>query len=449
MNRDQLKIWVLGIGLTIAGFVVAYQFVEPAPPKHIRIATGSLTGAYYSFGNLYKEVLKQQGITLEVRQTAGSVANIDLLENPKSDVDVAFVQGGTADASTTGDLVALASLYFEPLWVFTRDGMTVDRLTDLRGSRVAIGPDGSGTRTVALQLLEANKLDAKNTDLTNHGGNAAANLLLKGELDAALVIASPRSALVSRLIRSPGISVMNFGRHEAYTRSNRYLASLTMPEGAIDFNLNLPPENITLLAPAATLVARKDLHPALMTLLVQASAQVHGEGGLFEAPGQFPSHEFVEFPMSPETERYLREGPSFLHQYLPFWAATLIDRLKIMLLPLVTLIYLLAKILPLTYKWRVENKIFRWYKDLHEIKVVAAAKPSTIELKALKDRVEKIENDLVDIRVPLSYASGLYELKSHVDGVRQKLGRIKPPRKTPQKSQAKKPQAKKVTKAKA
>jgi hypothetical protein len=167
--------------------------------------------------------------------------------------------------------------------------------------------------------------------------------------------------------------------------------------------------------------------------------------------------------MSPETERYLREGPSFLHQYLPFWAATLIDRLKIMLLPLVTLIYPLAKILPPTYKWRVENKIFRWYKDLHEIQVVAAAKPSTIELKALKDRVEKIEDDLVDIRVPLSYASGrvplsyasgLYELKSHVDGVRQKLGRIKPPRKTPQKFQAKKPQAKKsltkkVTKAKA
>jgi TRAP-type uncharacterized transport system substrate-binding protein len=137
MNKDQLKIWVLGIGLTVAGFMVAYQFVEPAPPKHIRIATGSLTGAYYSFGNFYKELLKQQGITLEVKQTAGSVANIGLLEDPKSGVDVGFVQGGTSDASTTDDLVALASLYYEPLWVFTCEGLVIDRLTDLQSSRVA------------------------------------------------------------------------------------------------------------------------------------------------------------------------------------------------------------------------------------------------------------------------------------------------------------------------
>jgi uncharacterized protein len=429
MNKDQLKIWVLGIGLTVAGFMVAYQFVEPAPPKHIRIATGSLTGAYYSFGNLYKELLKQEGITLEVKQTAGSVANIGLLEDPKSGVDVAFVQGGTADAATGDQLVALASLYYEPLWVFTREGLVIDRLTDLRSSRVAIGPEGSGTRAVALELLEANKLDDKNTQLTKHGGNAAANLLLKGELDAAMVIASPRSALVSRLIRSPGISVMNFARHEAYTRRNRSLSSVTLPEGAIDLDQNLPPENITLLAPTASLVTREELHPALMTLLVQTAKKVHADGGLFSKPGQFPSSEFVEFPMSEETERYLVDGPSFLHRILPFWAATLIDRLKVMLLPLVTLLYPLAKILPPTYKWRVENRIYRWYKDLHEIEVEAAAKPSASELRALKDRVETIEDDLVDIHVPLSYASGLYELKAHVDGVRQKLGRIKPPRK--------------------
>ena len=443
MNKDQLKIWVLGVGLTLAGFMVAYQFVEPAPPKHIRIATGSLTGAYYSFGNLYKELLKQEGITLDVKQTAGSVANIELLEDPKSGVDVAFVQGGTADASTGDQLVAHASLYYEPLWVFTREGLVIDRLTDLRSSRVAIGPDGSGTRAVALELLEANRLDEKNTELTKHGGNAAANLLIKGELDAAMVIASPRSALVSRLIRSPGISVMNFARHEAYTRRNRSLSSVTLPEGAIDLDQNLPPDNITLLAPTASLVTREDLHPALMTLLVQTAKKVHGDGGLFSKPGQFPSSEFVEFPMSEETERYLRDGPSFLHQILPFWAATMIDRLKVMLLPLVTLIYPLAKILPPTYKWRVENRIYRWYKDLHEIEVEAAAKPSATELKALKARVETIENDLVDIHVPLSYASGLYDLKSHVDGVREKLGRIKPPRK-PSSKQPSKPRAKKT-----
>ena len=166
-----------------------------------------------------------------------------------------------------------------------------------------LGPDGSGTRAIALELLEANKLDGKNTELTNHGGNAAANLLLKGELDAAMVIASPRSALVSRLIRSPGISVMNFARHEAYTRRNRSLSSVILPESAIDLSASLPPENITLLALTASLVTREDLHPALMTLLVQTAKQVHGDGGLFAKPGQFTSSEFVEFPMSKETER--------------------------------------------------------------------------------------------------------------------------------------------------
>jgi hypothetical protein len=125
-----------------------------------------------------------------------------------------------------------------------------------------------------------------------------------------------------------------------------------------------------------------------------------------------------------ETERYLLKGPSFLHRILPYWAATLIDRLKVMLLPLVTLIYSLAKILPPTYKWRVENRIYRWYKILHGIEVEASSASQTSEVAALKEKIEKVEVDLINVRVPLSYASRLNDLKLHVNGVRERLERL-------------------------
>lgn len=424
MQKDRLGIYGLGVLLIVAGFVVAYQFVEPAPPRHLRIATGGTSGAYYATAKKYAERLAMLGITLDVVATEGSVDNLAKLKDPASGIDVAFVQGGTGGAVSPEGLMALGSVYYEPFWVFTRAPFKPAQLSELKGKRVAVGAEGSGTRAVALHLLDENGIGTGEASLQPIGGREAEAALKAGDIDAVMLVASPTSALIADLLGAQGVVPMTFNRADAYALRDRYLSVLHLPRGAIDLGRDVPSRNLTLLAPAATLVARDTLHPALVTLLLQEASAVHGAGGLFEAPGAFPSAKGVEFPLSPEADRYYRSGPSFLQRYLPFWAADLIDRLKVMLIPLLTLLLPLGKVLPPLYRWRIRSRIYRWYKDLLEIEDAAYDARGAARRVELTARLDAIETEVQHLSVPLSYADAAYSLRMHIGLVRETLNRI-------------------------
>lgn len=425
-SKDFWKIFGPALLVTLAGFVLAYQFVRPAPPRELVIATGGEAGAYYRFAERYREILAREGITLEVRSTAGSLENIGLLEAPEGGVEVAFMQGGTggaAQAAQEDGLRSLASLYFEPLWIFTATPAPLTRLSELAGKRIAAGGKGSGTRAVVMQLLADNRLTAAPTEVLALGGMAAAEALLRGEIEAAFFVASPESSVVRKLLAEPSVSLMSLARAEAYTRRYRFLSGLTLPEGVIDFERNIPARDIAMLAPTATLVAREALHPALVVLLLQAAAEVHGGGGLFEKPGQFPTPSYLDFPLSDTARRYFKSGPPFLQRYLPFWAADLIDRLKILLLPLLTLLIPLFRIVPPAYRWRVRSRIYRWYRELQAVDDALDTLAGTEDIGRNLAELDRIENEVMRVTVPLAYADSLYHLRLHIDFVRGKLRR--------------------------
>jgi TRAP transporter TAXI family solute receptor len=418
------KVFGPAIVLTLAGFVLAYQFVEPAPPRSLTIATGGADGAYFAFAQRYREILARDGISLEIAETSGSVENLGLLQSGQAGQagpEVAFVQGGTSDGAQTEDLRSLASLYFEPLWIFTRGAATLERLPRLAGRRLAIGAEGSGTRAVALQLLADNDLARPPTRLLPLGGMAAAEALLAGEVDAAFFVASPAAPVVRRLLEADEAGLMSLSRAEAYTRRYHFLSKLVLPEGVIDFERNLPPGDVALLAPTANLVAREALHPALIVLLLRAVAEVHGEGGLFEQPGEFPAARFIDFPLSDTARRYFKSGPPLLQRFLPFWAADLIDRLLILLLPLVTLLIPLLRIVPPAYRWRVRSRIYRWYRELQEVDDSLESLGSLEQVGRNLAELDRIESEVMQLTVPLAYADSLYHLRLHIDFVRAKL----------------------------
>ena len=356
MQKDRLRILGLGLVLAILGFFIAFQFVQPAPPSTLRIATGGTSGAYAQFGARYRDLLAAEGISLEVVHTGGSVENLGLLEDTAGKIDVAFVQGGTAKAAKGTGLTALASLYFEPFWVFSRRDIVVTDLRDLAGLRMAVGGEGSGTRAVALSLLK--EVGIEQGAFLPLGGAAAHRALSEGRVDALMTVASPLSKVVDGLLRDPAVRPMSFARAEAHALRNRFLSPLRLPRGSIDLARDIPGNDLALVAPAATLVARADLHPALTTLLLQVVGRVHAAGGMFEEPDAFPSTRFLEFPLNDEARRFFISGPPFLQRFLPFWAADLIDRLKVMLIPLLALLMPLVKLLPPVYQWRVRSRIY-------------------------------------------------------------------------------------------
>ena len=418
--RDMLRIFGPILLLAIAGFVVAWQFVEPAPPRRLVMATSSPESAYQHFGLQYREILDRHDIELELVNTAGSVENLELLMDPDSDVDVALLQGGIGSAAEAPDLLGIASLFYEPAWVFWREQAQSD-IADLAGRRAAIGQPGSGTRVAMQRLIANDELPSTGFEALELGESAAADALLNDQVDVAGFVASPKAPYIQRLLLSDGIYLQPFIRAEAYKRHNHSLASVVLPRGAADLRLDLPPADVELLAPVASLVAKKNLHPALAAVLVQAAVEIHGEGGLFEKQGQFPSAFNMAFPIHKEARRYLEKGPPWLQRYLPFWVAVTIERLLIMLIPLATLLYPLFKIAPPTYRWQIRKRIYSHYRYLFEVETALLENPSESMLDQCSAKIEEIERELSEVHVPLSYADQLYHLRMHVRFVKQRV----------------------------
>ena len=419
--KDLLRIVGPAVLLAIAGFVFAYQFVDPAPPSHFTIATGGESGAYYRYAQRYKELLAEHGVTVDVKVTKGSVENLELLRSQDADVPVAFVQGGAGVPVPDEPLFSLASLYFEPLWIFHHQSLTVRELSDLRGYTIAVGAPGSGTRAVAMRLLSDNGIDENNSVLSPLSPPRAADALLASEVDAVVLVSSPKADVIDQLLRADKIEVMDFVRADAYTRTYRFLSKAVLPEGVVNLADNVPAREITLLASAAALVVRDDFHPALVDLLMAAASQVHREGGVFEDPEQFPSTRYLQFPLSDEARRFFDSGPSFLRRVLPFWAATLVERLLVMLLPLLALLIPLMKIMPPMYRWRIRSRIYRWYKELLFIDPTVHGELDPARLQQGLQELARIEEEVGKVNVPLSYADQLYALRLHMELVREKL----------------------------
>ena len=284
---------------------------------------------------------------------------------------------------------------------------------------MAIGPEGSGTRAVALQLLGDNSINTSNSTLLELSGRKAADALLGGQIDAAFFIASPRSPIVRALLDSTEIRLMDFKRADAYTRTHRFLSSVTLPQGVINLRQDIPDRETRLLAATANLVVHKQTHPALIDLLLQGATELHGPGGWFETAGEFPQPDYLVYPLSTDAKRFYDYGPPLLQRYLPFWAATLVDRLKVMLLPLIALMIPLIKIMPPIYRWRIRSRIYRWYREVLTLDKSVFQQGTDIH-HAIAE-LDAIEREVSKVSVPLSFAEELYDLRLHIALVREKL----------------------------
>ena len=413
--------------ITAIGLVVAYQFVEPAPPSRMRISTGSETGAYHAFARRYAELLAVNGVTLEIMTSAGSQQNLDRLRADEADIALAqgevddTLLGGTLARDRSSDLRALGSVAYEPVWVFYRSATRLDKLHQLSGQRIAVGAEGSGIRGLALKLLEVNEIPANSENLLPVAGLDAAEALQLGKIDAAFIVAAPEATVVQVLLRSPGVRVMSFSQAEAYTRRFPSLSKIILPRGVVDLVRDTPPRDTVLLATTANVVVREDLHPALASLLLQAMTEVNGKSGFFQKTGEFPAYKDRSFEPSDEATRYYKSGPPFLQRYLPFWIAVLVERLFVLLLPIIILLLPLLKVAPTIYTWRVRSKIFRCYGDLKFLENDLRHSYDPARHPDYLARLDRIEDDADKRNIPLAFSDLLYTLREHINLVRDKL----------------------------
>lgn len=422
---DTAATWGISIPVVVVAFVFAYQFVGPAPPDRIVMATGEEGGAYHQFGKQFARILDVEGITVELRPTDGSVENLSLL-NENNGVDIAFVQGGIAGIVPSENVVALGSLYLEPLWIIGHKGAAPSNIGDLSGKRLSIGAEGSGTRAVAQLLLHANGISPDANILLDSSPDMLVDALANGDLDAAFIIASPSSERIKELIAIPDIQIQSIPRADAYVRQYSFLSKVTLPEGVLDLGENLPQSEITTMAPAAMLAAKNDLHPALVDLLLVAATEIHGGHSLLADEGSFPTARYIDLPLADEAARHFKYGPPFLMRYLPFWAATLVDRLWVMLFPILGLAIPLFKLLPPAYRWKIRRRLLRLYSELERIDPTRNKLASEEDRLERLQRIEQLDNDPAFESVPREYTDDVYKLRRDIDLIRRHLGATKP-----------------------
>ncbi|MCX5822170.1 MAG: C4-dicarboxylate ABC transporter substrate-binding protein [Deltaproteobacteria bacterium] len=420
-NSGLLIILALVLLVALMSIIIARQF---ASPDRLIMTTGFERGAYTILGERYEQILAREKVQLKLLPSSGSIENLKRLKDKTSRVDAGFVQDGTSSLSEAENLVSLGAIGYAPLWVFYRGQETFSYLSELRGKRVAIGPEGSGVRKFAIDLLKLSNSAAPPTMLLDLSSAASNKALLEGTIDAVMIFGTEDNALVKELLYAPNVKLMNFMQAEAYTRLIPALSHVVLPQGILDFSKKMPPHDVHLLAATTSLIVRKDLHPALVYLLLDAAVEIHSNAGWVNKKGEFPSLKEVSFPSSNYAERFYKSGRPLLLDYLPFGIAAFLDRTILIIVPAAIILIPLIRSIPWLYSWRHRRKFYRLYRELKNLELELMESPAPDDIAGYHEKINRIEVSINRITVPLAFFNEIYGLQDHVDLVRGKLIRL-------------------------
>jgi TRAP-type uncharacterized transport system substrate-binding protein len=410
--------------LSAAAIFGALHFVRSAPPRTLTISSGPKGSTFETFAEGYRKALARNGIELKIVASEGSLDNLNRLSDPKAHVDIALVQSGLSVNDDTSDLVSLGSVFYQPLTIFYRSPKPLLRLSELRSQRIAIGPEGSGTRFLALALLKANEIEPQGpTRLLSLEGEEARRALLNKQADAVFLTGDSASpATIREMLHADGVRLFDFSQASAYVRRFPYLSKLVVPAGAFDLGEDIPPSDINLLAPTVELIAHSNLHPALCDLLIEAAFEVHGRASVLQSAGQFPNAVTHLFPINTEAARYYKSGDrSFAYRYFPFWLASIFNRALVVFVPILVVVIPGLRYLPQMYRWRINSRIHRRYGELMAVERESLGILTEERRAELLDRLKEIERSVITRRIPGSHAEQVYLLRQHIGFVRKNL----------------------------
>ncbi len=415
------EIWPL-ILLLVFATGLAIWFAKPAPPSHVMIATGPKGSSAQLYASQYAKFFQRHGITLEILPTIGSNENMAHLLDRKDPVQAAFAQGGLLKPEQVEGLLCLGSIGYEPLWFFHRGGLgkKIQAVEALRLHKIAIGPPGSGTNTLAQNILRLNSIPVASNVLQIPWPDAV-NALQRGEIDGMIIVDTLEAPIIQYLLRNPMLNLASFERVSAYTKQLPFIEAVQLPMGSIDLAKNLPPHDVQLLATTVSLLIDKDLHPAIQMLFMQAMEEVNGREGFFSNAREFPSYKDPTVPESEVAIRYYKNGSPWMMHYMPFWLAEFINRMFVMLMPLIALAYPIIRSMPNFRRQRILNRLRQHYGKLKFLENDIANHYEASRRDEYIDRLDKLERDVISLKVPHSFAENYFQLRSNIDFVRDKL----------------------------
>ena len=407
------------MALVIGASWIALEYFVPSPPFRVTIATGRKGTTFDYFAERYRARFARAGVELNLRETAGALENLKLLQNPNSDVQIASSAGGLSNSSQAPDLRSMGLIYNVPFWIFYPSRQSLESLTQLKGKRIAVGPEGSGSRYIAERVLSRANIDSKTAILLPLAGDAAVEALNKGAADAALLVGGSDAPSVENLLNNPRVRLMNFSSADAFMRVFPDLVRLVLPKGVVQFDPPNPPDDITLVGTTAKVLIRDDLHPAIVQLLAQVLKEEHSGPGLFQRSGEFPSINDPEYAMSSVAIEYYRNGPSLLTKLLPLWMTPYVQRIIAFLVATLAIFFPAFGFAPRLYGWFIRQRFRQLYQRLRAIENALQAKLTPAKAEALQAELADI--DRATMTVPMRHSDLYFMLRYHLDQTRSRL----------------------------
>ncbi len=412
--------------VAIAGLIAAFTILNPTPPRTVVMSTGPGGSAYAVYAEQYREHFAANGITLELRSSGGAHENLQRLTDPDDDAAVAFITMGSLGLAAEDELYSLGAMFFEPLWVFASDDEIANRnLASASEKKISIGMPGSRSNFAARQLFGLLGFAAGDIPFLELDPQDSVSQLKDGSIDAVIMVTNAATPLLKDLLASEDVTLVDFVRADAYAALYPQLKKLLVPAGVGSLARGLPPNDVNILAFTAILAVRKDTHPAIQTLLLDAASHIHAAPDLFHADGRFPSTDTFLIPLSPDASRYYTSGRPFLQRFLPFWLAILVMQILVAALPLLGLIYPALKFMPSAFEWAMRRRIFLLYGEL---RVLESELPGNIANDSVGEFVENLdalESKVRNLKVPLTFSNLVFALRSHVNVVRARIPKDK------------------------
>ncbi len=417
--------WQIFKASTVVGVVgiasLALIYFIPAPPSKVVMATAFKGASFEYYGRQYREIFARSHVELELRETAGAVENLKLLQDPNADVQIAFVTGGLSDSKHARGVLSLGTVYDQPFWIFYPANEQLDQLSQLKGKRIAVGPEGSATRHMAEQVLGKGGVNSETASFLPFAGDAADKALKDGQVDAVWIIGVPEATAVQSFLRNPTLRPMSFPMAEAFTRIFPDLTRMTLPQGTIDIERMIPANDVQLIGTKSKVLVRSDLHPEIVQLLLQTMKEVHSGADLFHRSGEYPNGSDSEYAVAPTAIDFYKNGPSFTQRHLPLWLSIHVQRAIALLVTGIAIGLPLLHFLPQSYNWMIRRRLFHWYAELRTLEASFDSITSHKQLIDKQAEIERIEDELSKIHFPLTFSDQVYNLRHHIDLVRRKI----------------------------
>jgi TRAP-type uncharacterized transport system substrate-binding protein len=421
MNHKTILIITIGF---LVSLVLGLSFIVPAPPKFIKIAAGDEYSSSFVTANKIKNEVEKTGITVEVVTSAGNLENLELLKNPKSNVSLAIIQSGTFKQAEHPNLESIANLYLTPLLaIYRKDAFQEppEKMPDFIGKRISIGVEEGNASLLFQQLTKysATSSDFETSEKKNWDLGKSLAALDKKDLDVVFVVERPdEEEWVLEALRNPNFGIFNMIKAYAYPSRIKTSKVVEIPRATFNIQNNIPPKDTKTIGVSAELVAHKGINPAITGLILDVISKTQSNRSIFQKENEYPNDRELTFSQNEDSERYFRNGPSFLNKYLPFWVAVWGDRILKIMIPILAILIPVIKFYPQIIEFTTKQKLHAIYKELHRIEYDVEMHK---DKQTLKERLIAVEMKATSLHLPELDTKSIYDLRANIQFVKDQL----------------------------